>query len=206
MAKQALKVTFSNNYKRLMNEFPNLPNVCMDVFRSAIKRDALTTVKEFKEGIKANRLGLVKLQDGTVRSKKAMGYKKPTYPLYGLGDESKRRSYMNMLRVKDMKNSVTVSPSHEKHHSEALTLNKLWNIHEHGATIKGAGGALIRIPLRPALKKALNRAMSKRKMSATAKVIKTAVVLYIMKRSKMYLQKAQAYFLQGLKQYDIRGR
>jgi hypothetical protein len=216
MAKRALKVEFSNRYQRIMNEFTNLPSVCMPVFSSALKRDALRTVKNFKEGIKANSLGLVKLKDGTIKRKMALGYPKPTYPLYGIGDESKRNSYMNMLRVKEKGQTITVYPSREKHHSERLTLFRLWDIHEHGVIIRKGKmqikrgsekeGDLIRIPPRPALLKAVNRAMAQRKMAETVKIIRTAIILYINQKSKAFLDKASAYFLQGLKIYDVRGR
>jgi hypothetical protein len=201
--KAKLKVEFSNNYRRLMNQFPRLPRECMDVFRSAVKRDALLTIQNFKEGIKKNSLGLVKLKDGTITRKRRDGMTKPTYPLYGLGDERKKDSYMNMLRIKENPNSVVVSPSKKKHHSQNITLKKLWFVHEHGMTIKGKGGALIRIPARPALKKAFNRAMHKRKIRETSMIIKTAIVTYIVKKNKSFLKMAQEHFLKGLEGYAI---
>jgi len=206
MPKPFVDVKFSNNYENLKNEFPNLPKVAVKVFTAALKRDALRTMKDFKEGIKENSFGLKRLSDLTIKKKEREGLPKPTYPLYGVGDESKRQSYMNMLRIKEQKQGFVVYPSKEKHHSEKITLNRLWNVHEHGMIIKGRGGALIRIPPRPALRKALERAMRQRNMKETSGIIRTAIVLWIKYRDQSYLNKAQAYFLKGLEPYAVVGR
>lgn len=201
--KVELKVNFSNNYLRIMREFPVLPKRCDPVFESALKRDALRTIREFKEGIKKNSMGLVRLKDGTIERKRKMGYDHPTYPLYGKGDDQKLNSYVNMLRIHKKRNGFVVHPAKDMHWSGNITLRKLWDVHEHGRIIK-RGNGFIRIPARPALTKAFNRAMKQRQMSETKKIIKTAIVLYLVKKNPMYLKMAMAFFLKGLSQYETR--
>lgn len=188
-----------------MNQFPRLPKECREVFSAALKRDALRTMRNFKVGIKRNELGLRSLKPETEARKAAEGLKKPTFPLYGHGDEFERTSYMNMLRIKERKQGFVVSPSSEEHHSGSMALKDLWDVHEHGTIIKGRGGALIRIPPRPALRKAFNQAMKDRNMRESEKIIKAAIVLYLKTKKRSFLTKAKVHFLKGLKQYEIAG-
>ena len=197
-----MKAEFSNNYERIKNQFPKLPNECRSVLKTALRRDALRTIRNFKDGIKTDSLGLVRLKEGTIKRKKSLHYEQPTYPLYGAGDEYKRTSYMNMLRINEDPDGYTVHASQEKHWSGALPLNVLWDVHEHGRTIK-RGNAVIVIPPRPALTKAFNRAMRQRQIKKTTDIIKTAIVLYLVSAQKSHLEKAKKYFMKGLKAYDI---
>jgi hypothetical protein len=200
-----------------MNQFPILgtDKGVIEVFNSAVKRDALRTMKNFKEGIKKNELGLIKLKDGTIQQKKKLGYSHPEIPLYAKGDESKRNSYMNMLRIRPDQKGFIVHVSKEKHWTGDIKLQYLWDIHEHGTIRTIFGGTkiykgtkkpkktLIRIPPRPALTKAFNMAMKQREMKKTGDIIKTALVLYIIKQKKDLLKIASNHFLKGLKKYEV---
>ena len=217
-AKVKADVKFSNNYRALMKMFPQLPEEANGIFLAAVKRDALRTVRNFKEGIKANSFGLVKLKDGTIQRKIRDGMSEPTYPLYGIGDESKKNSYMNMMRTEPMKGGYRVFPSTEMHHSGEIELNRMFKVHEGGMIItvkprrkkgkllKGSPKKkfMIRIPPRPAMKKAFRQAMRQRKTKETAGVLRLAILLFLKLRKKEILRKAERHFLEGLQQYEIR--
>lgn len=226
-----MKVAFNNNYLRIMDQFKRLgvdPRASKDkklmmIFDSAVKRDALRTMKNFKEGIKKNELGLHKLKNGTIERKTKLGYSHPEIPLYGKGDESKRNSYMNMLRIREnKKGGYSVYASREPHWSKKINLDKLWDIHEHGVIITKGGlkinrgqlekkkgkekRQMIRIPPRPALRKAFTMAMRERETKKTADIIKSALVISIMTGNYSPIRKGSEYFLKNLEQYAVTER
>jgi hypothetical protein len=212
-------VSYSNNYRKIIASFKDLPRETEAIFLSACKRDALTTARNFHDGIKTDSLGLKKLKDGTIARKKTLGFSRPEMPLYGKGDEVKKRSYMNMLRIRTLKGGkgFTLHPSTDKHWTGEITLDRLWDIHEHGVIIhkksgfvhimrqKRQKGEAIRIPPRPALQNAFNKTMRERNVPTTTKIIKYAIVQYINTKQKKYLTIPQKFFLQGLKKYEIVG-
>jgi hypothetical protein len=120
-----------------------------------LKREAILFIKLFQDGIKNREFGLEKLKDGTIQQKKYMNYKKPETPLYGMGLELERKTYINILKIKKLKKGYKIYPSSEKHHKSKLTLRELFIIHEQGRTIKSKNG-LIKIPARPAFRKTYN--------------------------------------------------
>ena len=133
------------------------------MFESITKGPALMTIKNFKEGIRLNSFRLEKLTDGTIRRKRQLGMERPRTPLYGRGDDVKDRSYINMLRMRKLINGHKVFVSVAMHHSGAIRLRDLFVVHEFGTIIKGAHGQFIRIPARPAFKKAQQRTLRQMK-------------------------------------------
>jgi len=199
-------VKFSNNYRTMMKMFPRLPVETQGIFLSAVKRDALRYMRNFKQGILLNTFGLDALEDGTIVRKRREGMSNPDFPLYGMGDERERDSYMNMMRIKPIREGYRVYPSKDLHHSERIELNRLFNVHEKGMIItvgKGKKKRLIRIPARPAGLKAFRQAMRQRKTRETADLLKIAIVLYLKTKQKSVLRKLEDHFLKGLEEYEV---
>ncbi|MCK5603984.1 hypothetical protein KAR91_19005, partial [Candidatus Pacearchaeota archaeon] len=92
------------------------------------KRDALTMMKNFHDGIKQNSFRLEKLADSTIKRKRAMAMIKPNVPLYGKGDAKKKTSFANMLRVRKLKSGYTVFASKAKHHDADMKLNDMLDL------------------------------------------------------------------------------
>lgn len=213
--KNPVKVKYSNNYLKKLSRLRNLSKEAMAMLKAPLKRDALLTMKNFKEGIKNRSFGLKKLEDGTIRRKQLLGMERPDTPLFGKGDEQKRNSYINMLRIKHVKGGYMVTPAKTKHWSRKIELNRLWKVHELGTTIAlGArqsiktkqtrGNTLIRIPPRPALLMAYRKTMTMRNVKADAKIIKRALAIYAETGKKGVLEKAEKQFTRGLTKYEER--
>jgi hypothetical protein len=147
------------------------------------KRDLLMIKDEFQNGITKNNFGLVPLSELTIDSKRKKGYVKPTTPLYGKGD-SEEESYKNMMEIIKEGNKWILRPKASLHWSGKLTLDFLFKIHEHGATVmqeRGGKVVFIRIPPRPALLLAYRRFLIKKRKDKreTVKDVKKAVTTYI---------------------------
>jgi hypothetical protein len=179
-----------------------LPRYAVGLMKAPLKRDALRTVKNFKEGIKRNSFALQKLKDETVYRKRLLGMERPNAPLYGMGDSVKKKSYINMLRIKELKNGWKLYPSWAKHYSAAIKLNLLFFVHEYGTIIKGRGGVMIRIPPRPALLKAFLRTMKQRRMKEDCKLMKQAMIVYARTGRIKALQQMEKQFVRGLEKFE----
>ena len=101
-----IKVKRNDSYKQKMNRIKRLPRLKFmnSLFFSMCYGDSLRMVKAFHDGIKKNAFGLKALKDGTIRRKQRLGMELPGVPLYGEGDESENKSYINMLRLTKLKN------------------------------------------------------------------------------------------------------
>jgi len=165
----AIKAKYSPTYRAQMERIKNLPKWMIDFAKAQVKRDAINLIKEFKEGLIKNNFRLDPLKPATIRQKEKMNYPAPKRPLYGIG-EDEPRSYMNMLRIRELKYGFKVYPSWAKHHKSDLKLRTLLEIHEYGKTFENKGGTLTVIPPRPAFRKAYERLLKKRKKLETEKV------------------------------------
>ena len=201
--KKMCGVKFSNSYLGKLRRLKNLPKEAMGMFKSPLHRDALSTMKNFKEGIKKRAFGLKELKDKTIKRKQRQGMEHPETPLLGKGDEKERNSYINMLRIKNIKGGYMVFPSRQKHYSRKIELNRLWAVHELGTTIK-RGVGIIRIPPRPALLMAFRKTMTDRRMSRDAKILTSSLQKYAMTGNKDILKKTEKNFVKGLMKYEAR--
>lgn len=197
-----MAVKFSNSYKAKVNRISKLPKYIEGILEAQTKKDASSLIKEFKKGIKENSLELWPLKESTIRRKELQGFEEPDFPLYGLGDEDKYFSYMNMLRYKKIKNGYKVYPSKESHWSKRLSLRKLFLVHEFGAIISGKNGTLIRIPPRPALFNAYKNIMQKKSKDKkeTSRVVKAAIKDFVNTGRDSLLRKIQDKMESGLSQ------
>ena len=175
-----VKAKFSNEFHAKLDRIKRLPILVGDTMMGSMKSSAVTLIQEFQSGIRMNDMGLKPLQPGTVASKQRKGYDKPENPLYGVGDRSDK-SYINLLRIRQLKNGYKVYPSKGRHHSSSLPLNVLFEIHEKGITIVTRNGVVIRIPPRPAFFKAYERTMNKMKKDKreTSRNVKKAMTQYV---------------------------
>lgn len=159
--------------KQRIRRLPKLVNKSMD---SAIKKDVVSMIHEFQEGIRRNNFDLERLKAATIKAKVKKGYDRPRSPLYGAGD-SEKNSLINALAIRKIKNGWRIYRRTAKHHEADLPLNVLLSIHEHGALIaNGFGkGIFIRIPPRPVVDKAIIRALEKKKKVETNRDIIRAI-------------------------------
>ena len=116
------------------------------------KQEAVFFIKIFQDGIKNKQFGLQKLSQVTIDSKREKGLQYPDTPLYGEGLDIDKRTYINALRIKQLKKGYKVYVSNAIHHSANMALSKLFDIHELGRTILRGKTAIV-IPPRPAFKK-----------------------------------------------------
>lgn len=198
-----VKAEFSTSYRAKMARIQRLPVIADDIMMGKLKRDAIGFIEEFQKGIKSNNFGLRKLQKATIDGKIRMKYDKPETPLYGLGDRSEK-SYINMLRIRKLKNGWKVYPSWAKHHDSQLALRDLLIVHEYGCTITMTNGTIVRIPPRPALFKAYQRVLIKQRRDKreTSREVKTAMTEYINTGKKLLIDKIEKRDLMGHKDYE----
>jgi hypothetical protein len=123
--------------------------------RIAADASAKRHTKKLKEtiikGIKKQNLVTPRLSPATVAKKRRDGMPAPNAPLYGIGD------LVNSLRSFKIKNGYRLAPSGE-HHS-GMSAQRLWQIHEYGATVEnGFGkGIFIKIPARFPMRRGIER-------------------------------------------------
>lgn len=146
-------VVFSSNWNAVRQRIRRLPRLVDGVADAQRKRDAHELVTLWRSGIKDRKIYLVPLVPATIRRKRRIGYSKPETPLYGLGLDGPR-TYIKGMRVFRTKRGYVVRMIDGRHHKSKLSLSSLFTVHEYGTTIKTKGGAIIRIPPRPAMQRA----------------------------------------------------
>jgi len=181
---------FSTTYEAKRKRIARLPKLVKETAETLALKDALGIVIAYQEGISKNSLSLSKLHSFSVRRKKEAGYQKPRTPLYGAGDAMERTLY-NALEVIKKNKRWIVRFSRKRHHASKLTLNQLHLIHENGALIQvtdkmraflhyiglhlKADTKIIRIPPRPAFRKAVNKYLRKKKAQENTFQVKRAI-------------------------------
>lgn len=174
MAKAEFK--FSTNFEAVRSRLRRLPKLVNSAMDSSTKKDVVSVIEAYQNGIRKNNFRLHPLTIFTINRKKAKGLTKPKTPLYGEGD-SEKNSLINALAFRKLKNGYRLYRRKAKHYEADLTLEELLLIHEHGAIIKnGFGrGVVIRIPPRPVVDLAMNRALRKKKKGEPDKTIWKAI-------------------------------
>lgn len=200
-----LKIKFSKKWWAKKKRIQNLPSLSTQLIFAVLKKDALTMVKNYKQGIKTGSFGLEKLEDGTIVRKRRLGYSQPGTPLYGKGEEIDDKTYINMLRIKKLKNGWKVHPSWAKHHTSGLKLRDLFIVHEYGTLIT-RGDTLIRIPPRPAFLKAYQKTLKDRRIKENTKDVKAAMTGHVNDGKQHHFDMAISRLKKGLQRYENRGR
>ena len=175
-----IKGKFSDKYYAKNRRVANLPEMYIGMIKGNLRKDALAVVRNFQKGIKGNEFGLKALADGTIERKRRQALDLPATPLYGKGLKVENKSYINMLRIRELKNGYKVYPSEAYHHSGKVKLKLLFYVHEYGTMIK-QGKAIIKIQPRPALFKAYQQTMTNRArdIRERSRQVKRAVFMYI---------------------------
>lgn len=168
-----IKVKFSDTYTAKLKRIRRLPKLVEGAVDASTRRDVNGIVKDFQDGVRKDNFDLFDLQFKTIQSKRGKGYSKPSTPLYGLGDSGKN-TYINMFIIKKLKKGYRIIPRWALHHSAGIPLRTLFFIHENGAIIN-TGKALIRIPPRPAFRKAFQRYLRRRLKGETSKDVRSAM-------------------------------
>ena len=164
-----------------------LPHIVEGIPEYRAKRLAKKTIQVFHDGIKRNRFALEPLKEATVSAKEAAGYDKPGTPLYALGDRG-TDTYANMLEVVKLEARRWVVQPREGYHEKRLkdgsivhsnlTLKKLYEVHEFGASIDN-GKTIIVIPPRPALHIAYRRVLKITGKADPAVAVRTAIARFV---------------------------
>lgn len=181
---------FSNSFEAKRKRIARLPRLVKDTAETLALKDALAVVVAYQNGLKRNNLRLDKLHPFSKQRKIDAGYDRPGSPLYGAGDSLDRTLY-NALEIKKDGDRYRLRFSRKRHHSSKLTLSQLHRIHEEGALIKvtdkmraflhfiglhlKASTKIIRIPPRPAFRKAVNRMLRQKKQRENTQQVKRAI-------------------------------
>lgn len=118
--------------------------VASQVINTSGKVHADGIVRTFKKLLKSGTFR-PSLKPSTIKAKRRAGMSQPSTSLYGWG-ESVRNSMINGLQVQTQgRGKWTVKPF-GKHHSN-ISMQKLFAIHQYGATLKNGGKIPARKPL-----------------------------------------------------------
>lgn len=194
----------SKNFEAIRSRLRRLPKLVNEAMDTSAKKDVINVIKEYQEGLYRNSFGLHRLNDQTIRIKSEEGLSKPRTPLYGEG-YAKKNSLINALAYRKIKNGYRLYRRQAKHYKADLPLNVLLSIHEHGVIIKVTekmrnflhflgihlkkNTKAIRIPPRPIVDKAINRALRKKKKGEPAASIRRAINELINKGNERIFQK-----------------
>jgi len=187
-----IKIIQSNDYKNKKSRIKKLPQFMDKLIRGYTKRDLIEIRDIFHDGIKDDTLRLERLSELTKKRKQSQGFASPSTPLYGKGDESKDRSYMNMLNIEKTTGGWKLVPSRRKHWSGRITLKELFTIHEHGAKIV-QGDKIIQIKPRPALLLAYRRWLIRQRKGEKSKELRKALTDYIDKGNRSLMKIIEDY-------------
>lgn len=223
MAHGKITVTpkFSKKYWAVQKRIQRIPKEANGLMKAKTKRDALDLIRFFQDGIRKNAFGLKALNPVTIERKQALGQPFPDIPLMGEG-LNEADSYINMLKVYELKNGYQVKPRPTKHHSGKITLKHLFMIHEYGCIIKvtekmraylhvigihfKANKTFVRIPPRPAFKKAYDKLVRGKARKENVARVRKALRQFIRDGDKQHLIKEEKAMLRGYEKENARSR
>ena len=192
----SFKPVFSNSMKAIQKRIKNLPTIALHAVNTIYKKDAVGFIVEFEKGLNSRSFGLTPLKPKTIEKKKKLGLKKPKTELIGRGKDD-IDSYINLFRIRKAKNGNgwIVTPREDSHYS-GVEFKKMFFIHEYGATIEytneKGNQVLIRIPPRPAMRKAFNRYLRRYGKKDTIKQVKKAIAQIIKDGKSAAITKIQS--------------
>lgn len=180
--------TLTMAFKSKKARIAYLKTIGNEIMYGLRKEDSINFIKIFHDGIQQSKFALEKLSELTIQRKKSQGMKSPRIPLFGRGDDKKKNSFMNMLRVRKLKNGWKVFPSWGKHHKSNLQLRQLLSVHEYGRTIK-RGNGFIKIPARPVFRLTNEKFLKYYKKKNEEKNLSRAIAEFINKGRSEYIKK-----------------
>lgn len=168
-----IKPKFLKTFKDKLARIKRLPIYVKETAEKIALKNALGIVISYQDGIRLDMLRLKKLHKFSVSQKIKAGYSQPDTPLYGAGDGMAETLY-NLLEIHKPGEAYEIKFSNETHHNSRLSIAQIHYIHENGAIIKVTAKMraflhfaglhlkpttnIIRIPPRPAYRKAVKRA------------------------------------------------
>lgn len=188
---------------KLQDRLKKLPVIMESLARAKLKRDAAELIKIFQDGLRRNSLGLKQLSRDYVAVKRRRGFSKPANPLVAGGDQ-KKNSYINMLRIRKVKQGYTVRPSWARHWESDLKLRDLFLVHEYGTVIahgKGESARLVRIPPRPAFLKSYQIFIRRQTRGQHSKTIQNAVTRYLQDGKDIHEKQGVANIEKGIQRF-----
>jgi hypothetical protein len=161
------------NTEAVKKRIQRLPKKIEDAIETSSKKDALRFIKHYREGVRDNALGLAPLRPETIKRKRSVGYSSPDSPLYGLGMDG-TRTYTSSVRPYKTKKGWRVNVLNVRHHQADTTVKRLFHVHEYGAVIQTRRG-VIRIPARPAFKRAYEKTLAERSAADPSRKVKDII-------------------------------
>jgi len=192
MSRTKATFKFSPTVDAQRKRMKRLPELYTGAMFGLRKMDAVNVIKTFQDGIKMNSLGMKPLADSTKKAKKSQGLKKPETPLYGMGLELDKHTYINMLKISRLQYGWKVFVSKAKHWKSKLNLYSLFLVHEYGRVIwQPKRKVMFRIPPRPAFLKSYLNVMEKikRDKRETSKQVKQAITDYMKDSNDKWFKK-----------------
>ncbi len=185
-----MKLRYSKKITAIQERVRKLPRILNRKLQVNAYKNAVLFIRLFQDGIKNDNFGFKRLHPASITNKKQAGYAKPHVPLYGAG-LAEKDSLINVFAIKKLMNGYQVYPRWAKHHESKLQLRQLLEIHENGALIRVTekmrsflhyigihlkrDTKIIRIPPRPARRKAYEKLLMKIKKDDPVKEIKKAI-------------------------------
>jgi len=122
-------IKLTNFFKQRLNNFKQIPKNIRNLMTNQLSKNANDIMFLFKTGILNDKLSLARLKKRTIYVKKKSKMRYPTRPLVGKGNSNKD-SYANMMVATKIINGVKIAPKNNMHHSDKISLAKLFLAHE----------------------------------------------------------------------------
>lgn len=153
-----MPIKVSSTFKKKKERVEWLEKNANKISSGILKGHAQDLIDTFHDGILHRDFPLKDLKPGTIAGKRYASYDYPEVPLVGKGDrrQSKRDTYINMMRMKRVKKGWAVYVSTGNHWS-GVPLKKIFEVHEKGAKIAHKNGTIVQIPKRPAWRYAVKQ-------------------------------------------------
>jgi hypothetical protein len=185
-----IKAIFTKRFWDIRKRIKSLPKYLEKSIKTIAEDDAKELIKVYQDGIREDSFDLTRLTKISIDQKIKKGYKKPTTPLYGAGDDEDN-SLINAFEVKKKFFSYHVVLRDDKHHEANLPLSVLFKIHEFGVLIRVTEkmhrflpvigmykkvGDYVRIPPRPRRAKTWKRFLNHRLKQEKYKEVRQHII------------------------------
>lgn len=203
-----MAVKFLQGFKDKLNRIKRLPVYVKETAEIIALKNALGIVISYQDGIRLDALRLKRLHPISENEKKNKGFSQPGTPLYGAGRDMTDSLYY-LLEIHRPGEAYEIKFSNETHHNSRLSIAQIHYIHENGAIIKVTEKMrsflhymgihlkpttnIIRIPPRPAYKRALKRAKRVRSKKRYGAKIRSAVFQLVTTGKDVKFKKLQKF-------------
>jgi len=155
-----------------------LSGLSTDVFRAFANKGADRLIRNYKQGIKRDALGLRPLSGETIEAKQKKGMPQPSTPLYGHGARDDK-SLFNALIKRRIKNGIQVEARKALHQASRIPLDVMLALHAKGFSFTSPSGRMIHVPPRPALRVAIDITLQEQSLKTDSQKIKREISKFI---------------------------